>query len=117
MNKLALNLPGNYQIANPPGLNSNFNSVGNTVSLSLNLVFYLAGFLMIIWMSWGIFQYIFAGGNKEALAKARLRIVWSIVGFILVLVAFALSQSLQRIFPANLNNVTPVTAPSPFKTP
>lgn len=61
------------------------------------IIIYLAGFLAFFWFVWGAFQYIFAGGDKEKLARARARITWSIVGFIIVLLSFTLSTFVARI--------------------
>lgn len=51
---------------------------------------------MFIWAAWGVFDYIRAEGNKEALAKARKRIQWAIVGFIILLFAFMISEFIQN---------------------
>lgn len=86
--------------------------IGDLLSSGLELILYLTGALMFIWLVWGIFQYIFAGGDKEALGKAQKRITYAIVGFLLVAIAFAISQYLQTIFPQNLpGGVTPITKP------
>lgn len=91
-------------------------TLGGLLTGFLPIAIYLAGFLMIFWMSWGIFQYIFAGGNKEALGKARSRITYSIVGFLLVVIAFSVYQYTQTIFNANpdfksFNKETKITVP------
>lgn len=114
MNKLALKLPGepvDYEITSPT---PQFNTLGDFLSGLFNIVILTIGVLLISWLSWGIFQYIFASGNKENLAKARARITWALIGFILVLASFALSQYLQTIFEPNLTKeVTPVITPTP----
>lgn len=79
---------GYSQASTPAGLISQF----------LTLGFVVAGFLMFVWAIIGVFQYILAGGNKENLAKARARITWAIVGFLITIVSFALSQYIQSIF-------------------
>lgn len=78
-----------------------------------NVVFYIAGALLIIWLVWGVFQYIFAGGDKEKLAGARKRLTWAIVGFIIIVLAFSVSQFAQGLFRdapgySNFNKLTPV---------
>lgn len=87
--------------------------LGDLITKLLNLTFTVAAFLMFFWAIWGVFQYIFAGGNKEGLAKARSRITWAIVGFIITLLAFIISQFIQQIFPAQPNlNITDITQPT-----
>jgi hypothetical protein len=114
MKYLSLKIPGSSDyIPNTPGLKSDFGDVGSILSNSFSVVFLIAGFLMIFWMSWGVFQYIFAGGDKEALAKARQRITWAIVGFLFIAISFALSQYISTIFPQNSGHVTSVSTPTP----
>lgn len=58
---------------------------------------YIGGFLMFFWAVWGVFDYLLAEGNKEGLAKARKKIQWAIVGFIILLLAFFLSNTIKTI--------------------
>ncbi len=115
MKYLSLTLPGGNSIPNPPGLQINGNNspkLGDILSSGLNVAFTVAGFLMFIWMAVGIFQYIFAGGNKEKLAKARSRISWAIIGFIFVILSFTLSKYLQEVVTPNSNvRITPISNP------
>lgn len=67
-------------------------TVGKFLTDLLPVIFYLATFLAFFWLVWGAFQWILAGGNKEAVAKAKSRITWAIVGLILILLAFAVAQ-------------------------
>ena len=82
-------------------------SFGDILSQGIQVAYYIAAFLVLFWFSWGAFQYIFAGGNKEGLQKAKSRMTWAIVGFIILILAFALSQFAEGIFPQN--NLSPVT--------
>ncbi|KKR80777.1 MAG: hypothetical protein UU73_C0002G0095 [Candidatus Daviesbacteria bacterium GW2011_GWA1_41_61] len=101
MKQLALQL-GGYDVGKFPGLNDNLRNatLGSALSQVLNIVFVVAGFLMFFWAFWGVFEYIFAGGNKEGLGKARAKITWAIVGFIILSLAFAISQYIEQLFPA-----------------
>ena len=69
-----------------------FTNLGGVVSGLLEITFMMAFFLSFIWLVWGAFQYIFAGGNKESLGKARQRITWAIAGLLLVSIAFLVAQ-------------------------
>ena len=77
----------------------------NTVLSDLyQIIFYVATFVALFWLAWGIFEYIFAGGNKEKLASARKRMTWAIVGLIFVLLAFLIAQfTAQVILPKGSN--------------
>jgi hypothetical protein len=87
---LAFTIPG-MNIDQPPGFNQSLNSTGAVVGGFLNIAFMIAGFLLLVWLVWGVMQYIFAGGNKEGLARARARITWALVGFVVVVLAFLVS--------------------------
>ncbi len=117
MIKLALQVPGGFdQINSPANAFPTGSTLGVVVSGFLNVAFYIAGFLMFFWLVWGIFQYIFAGGSKEGLASARKRIQWAIIGFVIVVLSFAVSQYAQGLFNGapgyqNFNQLTPVGGP------
>lgn len=100
-----------------PGLNNRFPyeqfNIGFFISEIIPVVFFITGFLTVFWMSWGIYQYIFAGGNKESLAKARARITWSLVGLLMLGLMLLVSQYVQGIFPQNIINPTQITSPTP----
>src|SRR3989344_7229897 len=102
MNKIAVTLPGGTSVTSPA---SGFNNLGDLFSGLANIAFFIAGFLMLSWFAWGVFEYIFAGGDKAALEKARKRITWAIVGFFITMLAFAISQFAEQIFPQTLNEI------------
>ena len=58
------------------------------------LIYIVAGIVFVFWILWGAFQWITSGGEKEAVAAARSRIVNAIIGIILFAVAFAVIQIL-----------------------
>lgn len=72
-------------------------TLGGILSGLLEITFLLASFLAFFWFVWGAFQYIFAGGDKEKLAKARSRITWAIVGLLFVALAFLIAQFVGQI--------------------
>ena len=97
-------MPNLNQFLNQPGygISPTFSflpgaKLGDIISRFFEVAIFLAGFLAFFWLVWGAFQYIFAGGNKENLAKARGRITWAIVGLILTILAFLVAQFAQQI--------------------
>jgi hypothetical protein len=122
MNKLALVLPGNFLISDPQnnGALNNFltgpGRISYLVSQFLQVALYIGGTVMIFWMGWGVFQYIFAGGNKERLAFARKRIIFAILGFLILMMAYSIQLYVrQAIFVPQLNDnsIKNITSPSP----
>ncbi|MBI2596396.1 hypothetical protein HYW46_06745 [Candidatus Daviesbacteria bacterium] len=114
MNKLALTID-NKTISPPTSFKPEFTDLGSVITASLNLIFYISGMLLFIWLAWGIMQYIFAGGNKEALAKARTRIIYALVGFIIVVLSFTLSEYIKAVLSPTSSipqpPITPITPP------
>lgn len=115
INKLALTLPG-LDPSGKTGIEDieNFKYLGGHTDLArvltdlFDVVFFLAFFLAFFWLVWGAFQYMVAGGNKENLAKARLRIIWAIIGLVLVLLAFLVAQFAEQIIKPQLGRGTPL---------
>lgn len=98
--KLAITLPGFSPIPNPvPSLKPEFTNVASLISGLLTIALYIGAFLAFYYLVWGTYQYILARGDKEALAKARARITWAIVGFIVVISAFLIATYGAEIFP------------------
>ena len=62
------------------------------------VLFYIVGFLSFFWFAWGVYEYLIAGGAKEGLAAARKRMTWAIIGFVLFIASFAVSQYAQTLF-------------------
>jgi hypothetical protein len=77
-----------------PFTNNNF-TLADALTTFSQIAIYAGGFLMFFWAVWGVFDYIRAEGNKEALAKARKRIQWAIAGFIILLISFFISNLAQ----------------------
>src|SRR3989338_5354459 len=102
--KLALSLPWqgcNAIIVEPcytpqPAFNPLGTNLGNIINTLSQVALYVGGFMMFIWAAWGVFDYIRAEGNKEALAKARKRIQWAIAGFVILILAFFMSDVVQQ---------------------
>lgn len=114
MKDLALTLPGGQSLSPPQGFNTSYTDLGSVISAALNLAIVIAAVLMFFWLIWGVFQYIYAGGDKENLGKAKSRITLAIVGFIIVIIALAISQFARTIIPQRENqSVTPVSTPRP----
>lgn len=115
---VALKLPGSTSnVADPNNIIGKFGSIGGFLGGAngnyglYDIILWIAIVLMFTWMIWGVLQYLFAGGNKEGLAKARSRITWAIVGFIIIVLAYTIQQYAKEIFPPKENQrVTPVSS-------
>ena len=118
MSKLALTLPGNNgpvpinPAANPA---TNFPAgsfeLATAINAFMEVALYVGATLMFFWMVWGVFDYLKAEGNKEALAKARKRIQWAIAGFIILLASFFMSDFALSFLVPKAVPITPLTRP------
>lgn len=95
-------------IANP---GRGFTDLGKFVTNIINLALSLALLLVLVMLIWGAFEWITSGGDKEAVGKARGRIISALVGLAILAVAFALATVAGQFlgFP-NLNTI-PIPTP------
>ncbi len=101
MKLIAQSLPDLQDVFKASPVTSKFptGKLGEVLSAASTVVFYIVLFLAFYWLVWGAFQYLFAGGNKENLAKARARITWALVGLVIVILAYLVTQWAAGIFP------------------
>jgi len=84
-----------------------FNRLYNTVILSVGAVF-------VIWMIVSGIRYMSAGGDEKAIADARGSLTHAVVGFILVLGAYAIIAILGNVLGGDLGiPYFEIPAPSP----
>ncbi len=95
-----LRVPGIDSSFRYPDLRSSLSgaTAGSLLTQIMVVVMYITAFLSLIWFAWGVFEYIFAAGNKDAIGKARKRMTWAIVGFVLFVFSFAASQLAEEVF-------------------
>jgi len=99
--KLAQDIPTTFgTISPPPQLNSVPTGAAGVNFLIDNIVaiFFSAGTIAFVLMFvWGAVQMILSGGDKEAIAKARARITWAIVGVALMALSYLIFALLQYV--------------------
>lgn len=84
---------------------------GTVFSDAYQLIFLIATFTAFIWLVWGIFQYIFAGGDKNGIESARKRITWAIFGLIFVLLSYLIAQWAGQVLLGGSVNLKPSELP------
>lgn len=89
---------GNISPASP--LPSNIRGAAG-INLILNnaviLFFAAAAVSFVIMFLWGAVQIILSQGDKEAIAKARGKITWAIIGIFLIALSYFIFEVLQDI--------------------
>lgn len=87
---------------NVPNLNTNLSSeqgfIGNLITTILPIVLAVGGFVAVIFIIISGIQFISSGGNPEAAAQARARLMYAIIGFVIIILAFAILQIVDNIF-------------------
>ena len=69
-----------------------YSNLGEFVSNFLTLVFGVGVLLVLVMLIWGAFEWITSGGDKEAVGKARSKIINALIGMAVLAIAFALAR-------------------------
>ena len=92
-----LQLPGGYSVSSPIE-NCNLATPGGIISIVLPLILGIAAFITVIVIILSGIQFITSGGNPEAAAAARGRLTFALIGLVLIILAFAILQIVDRLF-------------------
>lgn len=79
-------------------LDDRFDSLGSLVSALLPYVYTTAGLLLFLYLLWGGYDILFAAGDPQKMSAGRTKIINAIIGFVIVFVAFFLTQLSSFIF-------------------
>ena len=71
---------------------------GSLITVFLPAIFSIAGFITVIIIVISGIQFITSSGNPEAAAAARGRLIFALVGFALIILAFAITKIIDTIF-------------------
>ncbi len=93
------------------GANIGYVRLGDFISNVLVLAFGLAVVTVLIFIVWGAFDWITSGGEKEAVGKARNKIVNALIGLAVLAVAFALANVAAQFL--GFPDVTRIPVPTP----
>lgn len=118
INALANHEPGHVEISRPQvntptGLqNVGYSTLGDFIQKTLSLAFIVAVIVVLFMLIWGAFEWITSGGDKEAVGKARGRIINALIGLAVLAVAFALFQVAGQFLGFDIRNfIVPEPAP------
>lgn len=98
MQKLALKLPGDYEIQPPPGFKFAGGTIGDILSALLPYIYVLAGLILFIYLIIGGFGLLTSGGDPKAVESAKGKITNAVVGFIIIFISYWLVQILEIVF-------------------
>lgn len=87
-------------------------SLGDFINNFLTLAFAVALLVVLVMLIWGAFEWITSGGDKDAVAKARNRIINALIGLAVLAVAFALARLAGQFTGLNIMDIVIPTPPS-----
>ena len=91
-------LPGVSPIEGPAEITSRFQDLAAVVNKLLPLLFVFAGLILFIMFIWGGFSLLTSGGDPQKAEAARGKITNAVIGFVIVFVAYWLTQILTSVF-------------------
>ena len=97
MKLLAQNLKINGQPINGP-LDSELNSVGDVVNRISSFLIPLAAIILVFVLMWGGYDFITSQGSPEKLKAGKAKITAGIIGFILLVFSYFITNLLATIF-------------------
>ncbi len=99
----------NAPITEPSNPLGRFTQLYDIINFVLNIVFYVGIAMTVIFLIIGGIRYITSGGSKEGAEAARGMITSAVIGFVVVLGAFAIKTILVNVLGATGN--IPTTPP------
>lgn len=77
-------------------------TVGTVLSNALTIIFVFAAIAVLFMLIWGAFQWVTSGGDKEAVGKARGRIIHALIGLAILALAFLITNVVGQIVGINI---------------
>ncbi len=71
---------------------------GDVLTFVIRLFFIIAGLMAMLYLLLGAFSWITSGGNKEAVDKARDKIMNAVIGVVLIFAALAIVGLIEQLF-------------------
>lgn len=97
-------------VVSPPP--QGYKDLGNFVTNVLTLAFVIAILVVLFMLIWGAFEWITSGGDKEAVGKARNRIINALIGLAVLAVAYALTRIAGQFLGFDITQSLPIPTPN-----
>jgi len=88
-----------------------YKNLGLFIGNVLTVLFAIAALVVLFMLVWGAYEWITSGGDKEAVGKARGRILNALIGLAILAVAFALAVVAAQFL--GFNNLNQINIPAP----
>ncbi len=108
---------GDINIIDPKlnGKSIGYSDLGNFISNFLVLALAIAILVVLVMLIWGAFEWITSGGDKEAVGKARSRIINALIGLAVLAIAFALAKVAGQFL--GFPDLKTIPIPTPAQAP
>ncbi len=94
-----LQIDGNYGIEGPLKLPGGQEAtLGSLVSLVAKFSIGAASIILLLIFIWAGFDFVKSRGNPQKIAAARLKVIYGIVGYILLVAAFLITRIVANTF-------------------
>lgn len=106
----------------PDPVNTNLSDFGNALLTIIDWMIALSGSVALVYMIYGGLLYLTSGGNSGQAESAKKTLTWAIIGFLIVISAYALVNFFSASFITENDTATPTgtssasSAPSPGST-
>ncbi|MFC1711013.1 hypothetical protein ACFLZ1_00345 [Patescibacteria group bacterium] len=92
-----LSLPGGISIPEPAGFNFAGGSLADVINEALKYIFPFAGLIMFFLFIAAGFQLLTSAGNPESTKKGYQRLLFAIIGFLVIFLSYWLIQIIGKI--------------------
>lgn len=94
-------------VVQPPERGINVQTdVGTIISNGISIIFVVAILAVLFMLVTGGFNWIMSGGDKDAIGKARARILNALIGLVILAVAFVLARVAGQIVNIDVFNLS-----------
>ncbi len=92
---------------------TNSNTIYGTVKTIIDVMLFIVGIIAVIMIIWGGISYVLSAGATDKTKKARDTILYSVVGLVVAILAFALVQFVfSSLGGGNSGSGSPTSCPS-----
>lgn len=85
------------QLSNEVGVKDKFADIGSIISTLIPYIFYGAGIILFLMIIAGGIELMTSGGDPKKVQLARDRITNAVIGFIIIFVAYWITQIIYKI--------------------
>lgn len=94
------------QICPPNGIPTEASQVAGIVTLFIKILFFGGFILAFIWLLLGGISYITSNGEPAKTAAAQKKIIYAVVGLIVIILAFSVLTLVEKVFSLSAGSIT-----------